>query len=238
LVVQEVALRFIPSVAACIAVLLVGMSFPASSETRENYLSRLRAICEGGCLQPRELLRTARQRRPSATGEMAGIIDIAYVSQRNDKFLLHEQEPNPLDMSELDFGMPQLEQSPQVNVNRIVVELDEQTVRDLLGTPSAVVAPGRGETEDGEIIVEGDRDSKVVRPSLEALENMFRNRRIVVRGSPRLDVGFVGARRDRRRKMLTIIPSNADDLILLPRYGDDGEAILDGPLEGLRALRD
>jgi hypothetical protein len=229
--------RFIVLACSAAATLIV-MPLSASPETRQAYLSRLKYICEVECLQPRELLRTARKRRASEQGDVAGIIDIAYVSQRDGKFQLHEQEPNPLDMSELDFGMPQLEQSPMVNVNRIIVELDEQTARDLLGTPAATFAPGRGGAGDGDILVEGDRERKVSKPSLEALKDMFRNRRIVVRGSPRLDVSFVGARRDRRRKMLTIIPGNADDLILLPQYNDDGEAILEGPLEGLLVERE
>jgi len=223
-------------VLACTAAAtLTVVPLSAFPETRQAYLSRLKYICEVECLQPRELLRSARKRRASAQGDVAGIIDIAYVSQRDGKFQLHEQEPNLLDMSELDFGMPQLEQSPMVNVNRIVIELDEQTARDLLGAPAATFTSGRGDADDGDIVVEGDRQRKVAKPSLEAIEDMFRNRRIVVRGAPRLDVTFVGARRDRRRKMLTIIPGNADDVVILPRYDEGGNPILDGPLAGLSA---
>ena len=235
----ELAVRIISLIASGAALALLGLALPASSETRQAYLARLQTICEAQCLQPRELLRTARQRRPSERGEMAGIIDIGYVSKRDTKYLLHQQAPNLLDMSELDFGMPQQGQSPIVNLNAIVIEIDEQTVLDLLNTPIAVANPGAnpgtGAGADADIVVEGDRERERAKPSLEALEAMFRNRRIVVRGEPRLDVAFVGARRDRRRKMLTLVLDNADNVVLLPRYDSDGNPVLDGPLEGLRA---
>lgn len=229
-------MRLIPVFATCAALLLLGLSLPALSETRSAYLSRLQYICEVECLQPRALLRTARKRRASEQGEMAGIIDIAHVSKRDTKYLLHQQPPNLLDMSELDFGMPQLDQSPIANINAIVIEMDEQTVLDLLNVPSEAGTPEAGAGDDADIVVEGDRQRKAAKPSLEALEAMFRNRRIVVRGAPRLDVAFAGARRDRRRKMLTLVLNNADDLVLLPRYDREGNPVLDGPLEGLRAM--
>lgn len=229
-------MRVIPVFASCTALALLGLSLPASSETRTAYLSRLQYICAVECLQPRALLRTARQRRASEQGEMAGIIDIGYVSKRDTKYLLHQQPPNLLDMSELDFGMPQLDQSPIANVNAIVIEMDEQTVLDLLNAPSVAGAPGAGAGDDADIVVEGNRQRKAAKPSLEALEAMFRNRRIVVRGAPRLDVAFAGARRDRRRKMLTLMLKNADDVVILPSFDSDGNPVLDGPLEGLRAM--
>lgn len=230
----ENTVRLPAALASCLAVILFGSAHPASSETREAYLARLQYICEVECLQPRELLRTARKRRASVQGDLAGIIDIGYVSERDGKFLLHEHEPNPLDMSELDFGMPQLEQSQMVNANRIVIELDEQTARDLLGEPATAVASARKGGGDSGIVVEGDRQRKLAKPSLEAIEDLFRQRRIVVRGTPRLDVGFVGARRDRRQKMLTILPASADDVVILRRYDADGNPVLDGRLAGLR----
>ena len=207
----------------------------ASPETRQSYLSRLSAICENGCLQPRELLRTARKRKSDDAGEIAGIIDITAVSRSNFKFLLHQDTPSLFDMNEFDFGMPQLDQTPIENVNAITIELDEQTALDLLNLSASAPLPDVSTSGDAGIIVEGDRDRKAVKPSVEALENMFRNRRIVVRGTPRLDIGFIGARRDRRQKKLTIIVDNSDDLVLLPRYDDDGNPILDGPLAGLGA---
>jgi hypothetical protein len=139
-------------------------------------------------------------------------------------------------MTELDFGMPHLDQSPISDRNNILIEMDERTLFDLLNVPQAP-DPADGSdapiARDDAIIVEGDRTRDFIKPSLAALKTMFRNRRIVVRGTPRLDVLFAGARRDRRYKQVTLMLGHADDLVMLPRYDDEGNPILDGPLEGL-----
>jgi hypothetical protein len=139
-------------------------------------------------------------------------------------------------MTELDFGMPHLDQSPISDRNNILIEMDERTLFDLLNVPQAPDStdmPAAPVAGDDAIIVEGDRARDFVKPSLAAMKAMFRNRRIVVRGTPRLDILFAGARRDRRHKQVTLILANADDLVMLPRYDDKGEPILDGALAGL-----
>lgn len=205
----------------------------ASQEIRESYLARMRTICEIECLQPKQLLRTARKLRPGEEREMAAILDIADVTKRGDKYILLQQTPNLYDMTEFDFGMPQLDQSRMSDRNNISIEMDEQTLFDLLNLPQVSEGPGARADRASGIIVEGDRDRKFVKPSLATLRAAFRNRRIVVRGMPRLDIGFAGARRDRKNKQLTLMLRNADDLALLPRYDSDGNPILDGPLAGL-----
>lgn len=83
-----------------------------------------------------------------------------------------------------------------------MVELDQDAFFDFLNLneqsgaemEEALVAT------NGEIVVQGRRDRYSERPSLSALREAFRNRRIVVRGTGRLEVAFVGARRDFRRK--------------------------------------
>ena len=208
----------------------------AASETREAYLDRMRAVCEAGCLQPKQLLRTARKLPPGETPEMAAVIDIGDVAVRGDKYLLMQMTPNLYDMTELDFGMPHLDQSPISDRNNILIEMDAQTLFDLLNLPQETgpSPSGIAGREGGAgIVVDGDPDRKFVKPSLAAIKAMFRNRRIVVRGTPRLEVLFAGARRDRRLKQLTLMLANADDLVLLPRYDGDGEPIFEGPLAGL-----
>ncbi|MEQ5788661.1 hypothetical protein J3454_12220 [Erythrobacter sp. NFXS35] len=205
----------------------------ASQEDRESYLARMRTICEGGCLQPKQVLRTARKLRPGEEREIAAILDIADVTKHGDKYILLQQTPNLYDMTEFDFGMPQLDQSRISDRNNISIEMNEQTLFDLLNLPQVSDEPVARPDLGSGITVEGDRNRKFVRPSLATLRVAFRNRRIVVRAMPRLDVAFAGARRDRKNKQLTLMLRNADDLALLPRYDGDGNPILDGPLQGL-----
>ncbi|MGB3472415.1 MAG: hypothetical protein WBA51_16495 [Erythrobacter sp.] len=230
----------------------VAINAPASAETRESYLERLSDICAVECMQPRQLLRAARKRGRGDKNDVAVIIDIAEVTLWNGKYLLHSELP----ASTLNIGLnnaigrelgnhlgnrtPRASR-PETGANTIVIEMDEATFFDLLNvpTPQEQAAQAKNTTasagEDGEIIVERDRRRMFTRPTLNKLRSTFRNRRIVVRGTPRLDIVFTGARRDFRRKKLFIELDNADDLAVLPRYDDDGEPILDGPLEGLRA---
>lgn len=230
-------MRRVPVFAICAMIGLFALPVPAAAqEDREAYLARMRAICEIGCMQPKQLLSTARRRPANDPRELAAILDIADVDQRGDKYVLLQRTPNLYDMSEFDFGMPQLDQSTISDRNNINVEMDEQTLFDLLNLPQALPPPAPGKAPrgaSGDIVVEGDPERETVEPSLAELKALFRNRRIVVRGKPRLDVLFVGARLDRRNKQLTLVLGNADDIALLPRYDSDGQPVLEGPLAGL-----
>ena len=223
------------------AALALGPAGPASAEaeSRAAYLERLRDVCAVECLQPRDLLREARKRDWGAasvedSGDMAGIMDIVDVSRWNDKYLLFTALPQgPL----FDFAGQQtpLSLRPVAMPNAIVIELDEATFFDLLRVP----VPGSAEAQtprldaEGNIIVERDRDMKFSRPTLRTLRDTFRDRRIVVRGSPRLEAVFDGGRIDHARKKLFLQVDNADDLVLLPRFDKRGEPIFEGPLAGL-----
>jgi len=210
-------------------------SADAPSETREEYLDRLRFVCEADCMEPRDLLRTARRvaRKEGRVGsdEMAGILDIFSVTEWNGKYLLHAGALGGFD----DFGFPfpgsnrigrltPFSVRPVTSPGVIVVELDRQTFFDLLNVP----LPGKGRSgepvidEDGNIIVSKDRFAKLSKPTLRKLRSVFRNRRIAVRGSPRLEVTFVGARRNFRRKKLFLEVSDPGNIVLLPRYDKDG----------------
>ena len=78
----------------------------------------------------------------------------------------------------------------------------------------------------GGIVVEGERDQEFVEPTLGTLRTYFRNRRVVVRGQPRLETVFIGARRDFRRKQVTLEVGSADNLVLLPRYDENGDPVM------------
>lgn len=218
--------------------LAFGLSAPisAETETREEYLARLRAICEVECMQPRELLRKARKRRKSKAGDMSGILDIRFVSRYGEKYRLHTspaRQADFFDLQQFDFGMPEFRQTPVQSRNDIVVEIDEVTFRDLLALPlsapvEAASTPSNeqdaNEAADG-IIVDGEREAKPDKPKLTDLRNLFEDRRIVVRGKPRLTPDWIGARRDMKNKQLTLELASADDLVLLPRYDDEGNPI-------------
>lgn len=233
-------------VLACIAALTLGLPGVATAETRETreaYLERLRDVCSVDCLRARDLLREARKRdwgtaRVEDGGDMAGIIEIVDVSRWNDKYLLLTALPQgPL----FDFASQQtpLSLRPVTMPNAIVIELDEATFFDLMRVPvpgSAEAQTPRLDTE-GNIIVERDRDMKFTKPTLNALRDTFRNRRIAVRGTPRLEAVLDGGRIDHARKKLFLEVDNADDLVLLPRFDENGEPIFDGPLAGLALAR-
>ena len=216
--------------------LLLAAPFPVSSETRDEYLSRLRDVCEVGCMQPRELLRTARKRGSAELGEMAGILDIKHVSYEGGKYRLHTTDPERLDRRDagFDFGMAEYRQPELIDPSDIMVEIDEQTLLDLFNVPASASAGARGAGDDGEILVEGDTEREVARPTLGDLRSRFYNRRIVVRGSPRLETVFIGARRDPRRKQLTLQLTNADDLVVLPRFDEEGRPQFDEREQGLK----
>lgn len=148
-------------------------------------------------------------------------------------------------------GLPR-GRGPELHPEVIVVSLDAQAFGDLLnpvepsagpvGEGAAIAASGpveaRGEIgPDGQIIVGRSREAEAEEtrrePNLTNLRAYFRNRRIVARGTPELTAQWVGGRIDRRNKQVTLLVDNADDLVLLPRYDEAGEAILEGPLAGL-----
>ena len=216
---------------------------PAAAESREAYLERLREICAAQCLEPRDALREARRNGRGASEDVALIMDVADVTMWDDKYLLHTDLPQVFDLDpELlgteGFGSntPALSR-PMTGPNTIVVELDEDTFFALLNvpTPKEQAAMQAAQGKDEGIIVKRDRGRLLSRPTLAQLRDVFRNRRIVVRGTPRLEAVFVGARLDHRRPKLFVEVNNAAHLAVLPRYDKKGEPILDGPLESLRA---
>lgn len=209
---------------------------PASAETRETYLERLKDICAAECMEPRDLLRTARKRERNAEQDVAAVIDVAEVTLWNGKYMLHSSLADRAFDTALGSHTPLLSR-PVLGPNAIVIEMDEATFFDLLNvpTPQEQAAMNAQARKDGGIIVERDRTRNFTKPTLGNLRSMFRNRRIVVRGQPRLEAAFVGARRDYRRQKLFIEVDGASDLAFLPRYDKNGEPIFDGPLEGLRA---
>ncbi|MEM9501748.1 MAG: hypothetical protein AAF941_07870 [Pseudomonadota bacterium] len=226
------------------------MSYPVSAtpESRDQYLERLREVCEVDCLPQREFRRTARKRANSDESDMAVIMDVAFVRRVGSRFELHNMDiqRSPL----VDFailgsagintsssngvgGLPR-GQRGGTHPDLIIIDMDEQTFSDILNSSTSVGERPVGSSDDGEIVVEGEQERQATKPTLEALRSLFRNRRVVVRGKPRLEAVFIGARRDFRRKQVTLELDNADDLVLLPRYDDDGNPILKNELAGLR----
>ncbi len=221
---------------------LIGAIVPVSAETREDYLARLRQICEVECLEPRQLLNAARKRGSGDEVDIAGIFDIRFVSRDGDKFRLHTQAPRQADfwdLQQLSFGMPEFDGRTVTNANDIVIEMDEATLADLLRQPVSGVNAVPGATGNGDIVVEGDRDIRLDKPTLLALSALLNDRRIAVRGKPRLVPALVGARRDFRKKKLSIVLDNADDLAMLPRYDKVGNPLpedlpwLNGPAQAI-----
>jgi len=207
----------------------------ATGETRESYLERLRVICEVECMQPRELLRAARARASQDKADIAIIMDVGSVSVWGDMYLLHSQAPPQVGNASLGNRMLP-SRRPNTRPNSIVVEMNEDTFFDLLNLEGqeAQVVKEDMVSEEGEIIVQGDADRELERRTFARLRMMFRNRRIVARGRQRLEVAFVGARRDFRRTKLFIELDEADNLAVLPRYDRNGTPVFDGPLAGLR----
>lgn len=234
----------------CVAVSLMAVPAKASSEDREQYLDRLRAVCEADCLQPRQFQRAARKRASSDDNDMAIIMDVAYIRREGSKIELFNmnlersilEERTILESAGINTssrngigGLPR-GRGPASDPNVIIIELDQQSVFDLLNPPSLATqeTSSTGISSDGEIVVEEQLGRDLNMPTLAALRASLLNRRIVARGKPRLEVGIVGARRDFRRKQVILELSSADDLVMLPRYDDDGNPVLDGELAGLK----
>jgi hypothetical protein len=165
---------------------------------------------------------------------VALIIDVGEVTMWNGMYMLHGNQADTISNPALGSRTP-MQHRPVTAPNTIVIELDEDTFFALLEIPTpSEQAAMLDEVGSGDgILVDRDRRRNYTRPTLGQLRSTFRNRRIVVRGQPRLEVAFVGARRDFRRKKLFVEVDNADHLAFLPRYDKDGEPIFDGPLEGL-----
>lgn len=217
--------------------LAIPLHSTASAETREEYLTRLKEVCAVECLQPREFQRTARKRARDDERDMAIIMDVAHIRRAGDKLELHNvnlESTHFDDLFNLEAagintsnrngvgGLPRGRRS-RSHPNLIVVEMDQATLFDLLNPPSASPS-AQSVAEDGaDIVVEDDRDRKFTTATLAALKDILMNRRIVVRGNPRFEIAWVGARRDYRRKQVILQVDNADDLVMLPRYDKDGQ---------------
>ena len=229
-------MRSVPVILGSAALLSLAPASNASAETREEYLARLKDICEVECLQPRQFQRTARKRGDDQSSDMALIMDVRAVRRVGDKIQLHNINLETSHFEVLDAlgsagidtsqrggigGLPR-SQNPRTHPNVVVIEMDQQTLFDLLNPISPEVQRAALATGDADIIVEGDSERTFKRPTLAALEAAILNRRIVVRGQHRLEVGIVGARRDRRRKQAILEVDNAAEMALLPRYDDDG----------------
>ncbi|UAB77575.1 hypothetical protein INR77_12350 [Erythrobacter sp. SCSIO 43205] len=220
----------------------------AKAESYQQYLDRLRDICSVDCLEPRRFQIAARKRSSDASGDMALIMDVAEVRAVGDKFELHNIVADSSALVELElFASAGIDTSFGSGVggrtrNRVagrspevvVIELDKATFTDILNTKD-LLAPKIGteaqEAGDGKgILVERDGEVEQIEATLPRLRSYFRNRRVVVRGQPRLTPVFVGARLDRRRKQVTLVVDNAEDIALLPEYDENGEAVIVDPL--------
>lgn len=219
-----------------------------SAENYQQYLERLRDICAVECLEPRPFQIAARKRNSGAEDDMAVIMDVVEVRAVGDKFELHNIAADSSALVELELlGSAGIDTSFGSGVggrtrNRVagrspevvVIEIDKQTFADILNT-DALLAPSVESSESGEegagIVVEGDTEQERLEATLPRLRAYFRNRRVVVRGQPRLTPVWVGGRLDRRRKQVTLAIDNAEDIALLPEYDENGEAIFVDPLK-------
>lgn len=228
------------------AFLAFAPSSSASAESYDEYLSRLRDICASDCLEPRAFQRAARKRDSSEAGDMALIMDVVEVRRVGDTYQLLSMnlEIAPLDEVEL-LGSAGIDTSGRTGVgglsrgrgdglhpNLIIIEFDEQTFFDTLNPASPLVEADIRRELEADIVVEGTREREGTRPSFTLLRSHYRNRRVVVRGQVRLTPAFVGARRDFRRKQVTLEVASAADIAMLPRYDEDGEPILTGEFGG------
>ena len=231
------------------AVLCASFGTPAAAEPYDAYLERLRDVCSVECLKPRDFRRAARKQSKNDDSDMAVMMDVRDIRRDGEKYLLLSEDLKLSNLETLAIlegagintsgrtgvgGLPRGSSAP-TNPNLIIISLDEQAVADLLRVPVGSAKPRPLLDANGDIIVEGDPDLKQRKPTLARLSNQFINRRIVVRGSTQLEPTWIGGRLDYRRKQVSLVVDNADDLVVLPRYDEDGNPILDGPLAGLAA---
>ncbi|MEM6493364.1 MAG: hypothetical protein AAF650_03195 [Pseudomonadota bacterium] len=231
-----------------LAVAVVALAVTASpslantqAETYEAYLARLSEICAVECLKPKQLRRKARRRSENKGADLAVMMDVAYIRRVGTKAQLLSVDLERSVLEDLAIlgsagidvsgrtgagGLPR-SRDGNLTPDTVVIELDKQALSDLLNTPlPAQVNAKRGDGKP-DIIVEGEAEPAPVKPTLAALSGLLLNRRVVVRGSPRLTPVWVGGRKDYRNKQVTLEVANADDLALLPRFDDEGEPIKD-----------
>lgn len=191
-------------------------------------------------MEPRDFRRAARKRKSNNTADMALIMDVVHVRRGGNRYelLSMDLQGDPLIEREV-LGSAGINTSQSNGIgglprsqlggshpNLIVIEIEEDALWDFLNAASPAVE-GMLLAGDGDgIVVEGERDREFVEPSLASLRSYFRNRRVVVRGQPRLQAAIIGARRDFRRKQVTLEVDRAEDIVLLPRYDKNGEPIL------------
>ncbi|MEL7197646.1 MAG: hypothetical protein AAGL10_04950 [Pseudomonadota bacterium] len=216
-----------------------------NAESYESYLSRLKDICEVECLQPRDFQRTARKQGSKNKSDMAIIMDVAYVTREGSTYQLHNLDRENSYFDDLQLlgsagintssrngigGLPRGRSNP-VHPDLIIIEMNEAAVRELLGlqtVPDGGSNSGKfriGSRAGDGIIVEGETTKDGKKASQIDFRSLMRGRRVVVRGTPRLQAVWLGARLDQRRKQVTLELRDADDLVLLPRYDDDGKPL-------------
>jgi len=220
---------------------------PAAAETYDGYLTRLKEICAVECLKPKDLRRKARKRSKKDTSDLAVMMDVEYIRRAGDKYQLFNRDLERSNLETLAIlgsagidvsgrtgagGLPR-SRGGQLTPDTLVIELDEQALSDLL---NAVVVEEPGKQGDArstpaaaDIVVEGETEPKAktkkIKPTMASLSGLLINRRIVVRGAPRLTPVWKGGRLDYRNKQVTLEVANIDDLVLLPRFDKDGEPV-------------
>ena len=220
---------------------------PAKAETYEAYLTRLKEICAVECLKPRDLRRKARKQSKKNPSDLAVMMDVEYIRRVGDKYHLLSRDLERSNLETLAIlgsagidvsgrtgagGLPR-SRGGQLTPDVIVIELDEQALSDLLNAvapvPEAAAKTNASSSEDADIVVEGEAEKKAapkkIKPTMSALSGLLINRRIVVRGAPRLTPVWKGGRLDYRNKQVTLEVANIDDLVLLPRFDKSGEPV-------------
>lgn len=213
---------------------------PASAEPYQLYLERLKEICEVECLKPKDLRRKARRQSKKDPSDLAVMMDVAYIRRAGEKYQLLNVDLERSNLETLAIlgsagidtsgrsgagGLPR-SRSGQLTPDTVVIEVDEQALSDLLN--AVVVDPSTGKRAEGEeadIIVERETEPKKVKPTLSSLSGLLLNRRVVVRGSPRLTAVWKGGRLDYRNKQVTLEVANVEDFVLLPRFDEKGEPL-------------
>jgi len=200
--------------AALFAALSVAVLAPmgaAQAEDLGSYLTRLNTVCSQQCLSAAEFREAVRS--PSPSGKAQGVEDpgvILHVTVVARKGRLYELN--------LMFDT-----SP----SNILVEFDRDVLADLIDRSRASHQPA-----DGQVSAKT--------PSLAQADSLFRNRLIAVRGDARFGQRFNGPgwspnNGTQRGHEIRIRVEDADDIVILPRFDEDGNPVFDGPLARLAA---